>query len=308
MSPATFTAMIAVGPDPVELVRLRDLLTSLVHFEPTVSRILLIDDSTEARDLSASVPPLPATCRLEILPSERRGRGRALMGGGCLVMLTGLREAHRGGVGAFVLKFDTDALVVAPFSQKLIGVIAREPDAGIIGACALSPTGKPRGDEYFRRVFGNFTRWRLPASERKLAGRMRSFPTRLVHVKLLRLTRRARKTGCTLGENVQGGAYAITAKAIDRMASAGYLDDVTVWLDTFALEDGVLPLYARMLGLKLVDYVGHHEVFGVVYRGLPASLDDIVERGYSIVHSIKNDERATEEQVRDYFARRRQTG
>ena len=86
------------------------------------------------------------------------------------------------------------------------------------------------------------------------------------------------------------------------------LDDLILWLDTFATEDGIIPLYAKMLGLELVDYVSRGEPFGVVVRGLPGTLDEILERGYSIIHSVKNDPRVTEAQVREFFAARRAMG
>ena len=300
-----FTAMIAVGPADYETPRLVQLLEALYHYEPGVSRVVLIDDAMTPRDLLGPLPTPPASCSVEVVKSPRQGRGEPRMGGGTVVMLTGIKHAATGDVGRFLVKLDTDALIVAPFSGKLAALVDARPDTGIVGACYTSPNGKPRGDQHHRRVFGNATKLLLPHGERKSVGRRRRFPTTLKEWRLLRITRRAKRAGCTLGENVAGGAYAVTGEAIKRIKHAGLLDDVELWLETFAIEDGVIPLYAKMLGLTLVDHVKAGEVFGVVYRGLPAMPDEIVSLGYSIVHCTKNDERVSEADIYAFFAERR---
>jgi hypothetical protein len=303
---ATFTAMIAVGPDPVELARTHDLLSALYFHEPLVSHVVIVDDAAAPRDLAAALPPAPATCRVRVVTSPRNGRGEPRNGGGCVVMTFGFFAASEGETGAFVLKLDTDALIVGPFYKKLKAVIDAEPLAGVIGACTVSPTGEARDDRHHRRVFDNAGKLWLVPKERKMVGRrFRSYPTTRRHWKLWRVVRRARRAGCTLGENVSGGAYALTAEAIRRMKASGLLGDYFLWVDTLATEDAVLPLYAKMLGLKLVDFVGRDQTFGIVYKGLPAPPEEIVSRGYGVIHSIKNDEQWSEAAIRSFFAARR---
>jgi len=296
--------MMAIGPSSVELGRLTEGLRALVRHEPGVMRVILVDDGPPSRDLRLALPAMPDSCRVEIVKSLRDGRGEPLMGGGCAVMLSGLRAAAESDVGDFLLKLDTDALVIRPFADSIGALMAREPQAGIIGACSRSPTGEPRSDAHHRRVFNNAGSWHVPRGQRKSVGRHHRFPSTWDEWRLLRLMRRARRSGCTMGENVSGGAYVITAEALRRMKSARLLETPTLWIKTLATEDGVIPLYARMLGLKLVDFADAGEVFGVTVRGLPCTLEEIAHRRYSIIHSIKNDPRASESDIRRFFAER----
>jgi hypothetical protein len=41
--------------------------------------------------------------------------------------------------------------------------------------------------------------------------------------------------------------------------------------------------------------------FGVAWRGLPGDPDDLIKRGFSIVHSLKNCGYGTEPELRDRF-------
>ena len=53
------------------------------------------------------------------------------------------------------------------------------------------------------------------------------------------------------------------------------------------------------------NFVADGEVFGVRYKGLPYEPVILVERGYSVIHSVKNDSRMTEEEIREFFRARR---
>ena len=303
-----FTALALVGPGDKELTRLTDLMHALFHYEPTAChRFVLVDDPAGPRDLAALLPKPPSTCSLEVVPNPRdKGSQRITMALSPGV-LAGLAQASQGDCGAHVLKLDTDALVVAPFSDRLGRFIDSHPQAGIVGACYTSPQGVKRGTEHQVRVFGNAAKWRVEHKDRQACGRRRRVPTRWKELAMLRTVRRAVRNGYAMGEHVMGGGYAVTATAVKRMAAAGLFNDLNLWVDTFASEDGVASLYAKLVGTTMVDYCGEGDVFGVSYRGLPFTMDEVVRRNYAVIHSLKNDANATEEQIRAYFAARRNT-
>ena len=300
-----FTLITALGPGDKDIHRTADMLDALVHYEPGEMNVILIDDVAEPREILSRLPARPARCRVRVMKNPRRGQGHPLMGGHTTNILTAIRAAADDGVGNFLLKFDTDAQIIGPFSQRINDFFSAYPQAGIAGACTVSPNGKPRGGEFHSRVFSNAMAWRLPASERKTVGRHRSFPTSLTQLNLLRCVRRAVRNGYTMGENVQGGAYAIRGEAIRRMRSQGLLNNPRLWLDTFASEDGLTSMYTRSVGMTLQNCVDAGDVFGVTYRGLPFAKEQLAERGYAIIHSLKNDPAHTEEQLREYFKARR---
>ena len=121
-----------------------------------------------------------------------------------------------------------------------------------------------------------------------------------------RQVRRALDAGYIPGENVLGGAYALGGDIIRSMHQSGALDDPSLWLDTMLGEDVLLSMLTRWLGKELADFCADGEVFGVRYRGLPDSPQKLVERGFSIIHSTKNDPRVTEADIRGYFQAQRQ--
>ncbi|HEY2441098.1 MAG TPA: hypothetical protein VGI07_12755, partial [Solirubrobacteraceae bacterium] len=58
-------------------------------------------------------------------------------------------------------------------------------------------------------------------------------------------------------------------------------------------------------GFRLAGHVDEGETFAVAWRGLPDTPEGLVTRGYSIIHSVKNDPRITESEIRRDFAARR---
>jgi hypothetical protein len=303
MSGVAFAAVVPVGPTRAEVVRVWDLLESLRFYEPDVAAVVLVDD--ELGRLRELTLPVRATGRVCVVDNPRRGRGVGLFGGLCAGVVAGLAWVQAHTDAQLVVKLDTDSLVIAPFAAALAAAFASHPDVGQLGAFDMSCTGKPR---HAPKVFANAFAMhrRLAAVTSRPGGR------REVHVaawgwrrRLRRQIRAARAHGYVDGEHCQGGAYALSRTALDRMASAGYLRRPCTWLETSLPEDGLISMLVHATGLRCASLVGRGEPFGDGYRGLPFAPWELAERGHSLVHSVKNDPRFPEAEVRAYFSGRR---
>src|SRR5205814_225286 len=83
-----------------------------------------------------------------------------------------------------------------------------------------------------------------------------------------------------------GGAYAVSRELLVRMRSAHYLDNPSLWLPVDCPEDVMVGIYTRAVGLGFRSFVGDGEVFGVRHRGLPDTPPRLIERSFSVIHSI----------------------
>jgi hypothetical protein len=90
------------------------------------------------------------------------------------------------------------------------------------------------------------------------------------------------------------------------MASQGYLSDPLCWLRSGCTEDVMMGIYARAVGMDMADHNGPGEPFGVQFSGLPYSPDILLARGYSIVHSVKDQGELREADTRQFFRSFRQ--
>ena len=127
-----FATIIPIGPGTKELERARDLLESLFVHEPSATLVVLLDDGGRDRNLPSNYS-CPSTCRLVSIQNPRNGRGVGPTSGLAAGMIAALSWIERNAPGHHALKLDTDALIVAPFSQRLCSVFASKPEVGMIG-------------------------------------------------------------------------------------------------------------------------------------------------------------------------------
>jgi hypothetical protein len=118
----------------------------------------------------------------------------------------------------------------------------------------------------------------------------------------------AMRAGYEAGEHVSGGAYAATRTLLDRMFEKKYLAERHCWADSAMSEDVMMGIYARACGLTIEGLAADGETFGVKHVGLPDTPQRLLERGYSVIHSLKNDARFTEDQIREFYREHRLTG
>jgi hypothetical protein len=279
--------VVPVGPGAPEEARAEDVVASVRRYEPDVP-VLLVDDAG-----GALRPPLAALVRTApgaaiVAPGHRRRH--ATLGGLGAVMLFALGWAWTQLDPDVVVKLDTDALVIAPFAAAIADAVRRRPGGGIFGAFDRTSNGEPRDfSPHHACIRRALSRWHLSRAARRRRGHIRA----------------ALAAGYRSGEHCLGGAYAVSRALLARMATAGAFDDGPLWRGTRFAEDVVMGLYARALGLDLVNLNGEGEPFGVKWLGLADTPPRLVERGFAIIHSVKGDRRFAEAAVRAYFRRRR---
>lgn len=282
-----FVVAIPVGPSEQEAERARDLIVSLRAHEPRARRIVLVDDSLEPREWPVGVA---------VIPNPRAGRGIGTLGGTCTATLAALAWAHENAPGAWVLRLDSDALVIGPFANAVDGAW-RQGD-GVLGSCRQTPNGEPRDLGPWARTVRKHRRrvWLWLKPPRRLRYLQRSIPV------VRRAVRDAIVRQYEPGEHCIAAGCAISAELIQRAAEQSWLDDPRAWLNTRLGDDIMLGIMARALWLDLRDF---HAVFGVKHVGLADTPEGLAERGFAVIHSVKNDPRFAEEEVRAFFAARR---
>jgi hypothetical protein len=292
-----FAVAIPVAPGDGERARVDDLLAALLAHEPAIARIVLVDD-----DPGAGRFDLPGVA---VIANPRAGRGIGTLGGTCTATLAALRWAQEHAPGAHVVRLDTDALVIAPFAEKLGAALAARPNAGVAGSYDETCNGDPRDFSEWGRVARVHARplwtWRHPPRRGRYVQLAAGGRLGAVRGEV----RAALANGYSPGEHCLAAACVVTARMIGAMANESMLDDPARWLNTRFGDDIMLGVQARALGLELVGMVRDGEPFGLRHVGLADTPERLVARGFSFIHSVKNDPHATESAIREFFAARR---
>jgi hypothetical protein len=280
-----------VGPDAVEVRRCRETAASIATWEPNVRWLVLVDDAPQERDLAAEVRCGDA--RVVVLPHPLRGTSAVLQDRLGAAVLEALRWIVHDTDAEVAMKIDTDALVIAPFAEK-IAAACEDPAVGLLGSYDRDCNGVARSFRPWVRPVKRTARLVQP---RRIAvgGRAR---------RARQLVREARAQGYIWGEHALACGLAIPRRALDAIAQAGGLDDPCTFVGTRLFDDPILGILVRRAGYRLAGSVGDGELFGVAWRGLPDTPERLQERGFSIVHSVKNDERVSEDDIRAFFAAR----
>ncbi len=285
-----FTVVIPVGPDDAELPRLVDLLASLeAHRGPTRPHVVLVDDSPRPRALEAFWG------EAQVL---RTGLWPKVVPDPLSAMVAGTIEGLKAARGTFALKLDTDALVIAPFAEKIQSAFVADPSLGIVGAYDRSPDGSTRDWSRWPPVIRRGT-WAVNWAPRTRAiGWLPRIRPRVQR----RLARNVigaalANPSYELGAHCLGGAYAVSAALLAHAPSWEW----PMWAHTGLAEDVVLGLLCAAAGKTMRGLVDEEDPFGVAWRGLPADPPDLVNRGYSIVHSLKSENYGREAELREWF-------
>jgi hypothetical protein len=284
-----FSVFVLVGPGEKELERLSDTLDSLrAHAVVGEVRLTLIDDSPEPRHL-ARLWPGASIVRTELrdhhVPDPESAR------------TAGMIEALKRAEGAFALKLDTDAVVIAPFADSIRSILSRDRSIGIVGAYDLAAAGGRR----------DWSMW--PALIRRTSWPIRAVPTGRLLPQitipapgLRKATREVIRAAManpsyTLGAHCLGGAYAVS----QRLFARSELLDWRPWVRTRVDEDVLLGLLCGAAGLRMQGAVGKGEPFAVSWKGLPDEPAHLLAGGHSIVHSVKDGAHGTERELREWF-------
>lgn len=302
-----YAALVAVGPGDREVERLRDLIAAIGYHESGAATLVIVDDDPVARDLD--MLPAPPGLRLVAVHHQREQQNRVFSKGKgiCSVVMTGLAWIQAHADVRFVLKLDTDSLVIAPFRQQILALLDQYPGTGMIGAYSRTPGGGTRDWSPHRRTIRTLSRH--PLLRRLLALRPGQAASGIVpdevgrHMR--RLVQAATRYGYTLGEHCLGGGYALNATLLDRMAATGWIYTAPLWARIDLPEDVMVGLHVRATGMEFLDHVDDGEVFGIRHIGLPFPPLNLAARGYAVIHAVKNDTGCDETTIRRFFEARR---
>lgn len=224
---------------------------------------------------------------MDSIVNPRRGRGIGTLGGTCAGTLAALRYWAEAAPGAHVVRLDSDALVIAPFAERV-----RIPQgAGIVGSCRTTPDGERRDVAWWAETVRAHRRavwaWKRPP----LPGRfvMRADP----------LAREVARAAREPGVHCMAAGCVLTAPFVAALHARGWLERPERWVRTFFGDDVLLGAMAQALGFALVD---DHAVFGLKHVGLLDEPARLQERGFGVVHSLKGE---GEQQARAFFAEQR---
>ena len=203
---SSFAVVIPVGPGDAEPGRLVDLVDALIHFEPTIPHIILIDD--HCRVPPASNLKTPASVRVHTVRNTRGNRGVGPTSGLATGMMLALVYANAACPSEFIVKLDTDALVIGAFAESLAALFAAGPDVGMAGLYDTNCDGTPRDSTRFAKMAGKLSSpiafWRSPASPGHYLTSSCFGRGRVIRNQI----RQAVAKGYRLGEFVLGGSYA----------------------------------------------------------------------------------------------------
>ena len=286
-----FAVLVPVGPGSAELARFRDLLDSVVAYEPAGSfRLIVVDDGPRPRDFGTGATVIRT-------PLWREGRRPP---DPLSAMVAGTVEGLRAAAGAeFVVKLDTDALVIAPFADA----VRRALDGhGVVGSYDVMSNGHVRSWDWWPPLLERAARavqvFRPPkGSLVPRVARKRRADRRMAR----RVLAEAVARGYEPGAHCLGGAYAVSSALLERHDLLSWRP----WVGADLGEDVVVGVLAGAAGVRMASAVGPGEPFGLQQVGLPDDPETLVARGHSIIHSVKASGHGSEDELRAWFRARR---
>jgi len=297
-----FAVVMLIGPGAKEVERARDVVESLIAYEVENFALFLVDDVPSGRPLVEEIAPQIKE-RTVYLKNPRNGKGSGWGSGAAAGVLAALKQVSEIQSYEFVLKIDTDTLIINQFSERIAARFEELPSVGILGAYQFNPskfkdrTSAPALEKLLRQV----TIWRRtpaggPAIQLAFLGKYR---------RIRNIVRQAILNGYRLGEHCSGGGYAISKRCLVSMWQAGLLGQPTLWLQAPLGEDSIVALCAAAVDFGVQGFEAQGDPFAIKHFGLPNAPEQLVQHGHSIIHSVKDHGARREEEIRRYFRGRR---
>lgn len=320
-APTRFGVIVPVGASALDVWRGVELVKSLLYWEPQVSAIVFIEDAEAPRGLD-KLSVLPTTCRVGSIAGVLGGRGSWQRGHSWLGVLTaGILKAlawiHERISTDFVLRIDSDALVIASFAETVRKRLAQRPETGVLGVLGMSCNPRIRALQDLHAESRLCRAWRLFPSARAHASKPPEAKVDVewfgrvscVHLAAFDCLRpdlgAAMQNGYWENDYCQGGACVVSRAMLDRMTARDYLRGPDLWHGLPFPDDVVLAMYAYAVGLRVCDFSAPGEPFGVQHRGLPYPPVELIGRRHSLIHSVRNDRRFSEHAIRRFFQEQR---
>lgn len=289
------SVLVCVGPGTREVNRLADLLDSVQTHEGSRCHTIVINDEP-GRDLKHMADI--------VIDNPRAGRGCGWGAGLTMGILSGFKLFHEiASTQRFILKLDTDSLVIAPFIDSICRFfqVTKADAAGCFKWYPHRIRNKPEDrspSPAVKKLAAKLTVWkRTPLGRRPyLQCWLRKHDRDIAKV-----IRDAITHGYILGEYVCGGGYAISTEAIRDLSGSGRLANEQKWLRTPLGEDITVTLLLKSIGKIIIDFCGPEGVFGVGDPNLPFAPDALIQSGYSVVHPVKCESEQAEDSLRRQF-------
>jgi hypothetical protein len=306
-----FALYIPVRGTAIDFERAEDVIDSVDTYSERLRWVVVVDDSLEDRPWKKRLHS-PAAWALVVLKNPRKGVGDGHTGGLCAADIAAFRHIYGETDAQFVLKLDSDSLVIGSFEHQVQRALRDLEKVGMLGVIGDS-FGDNRTYKFVRMAREVYdTMLRLPNDFAEAWIRERQLMIQLgvydaANFKNLKkvtpLIQRAISNDSPIGEYCQGGGYVVSREFLSRIAAEPLLADAAVFLQhlTFG-EDVIMGLICGAVGLRMYDLSRRGEPFAIHPFCLPFSCEEISGLGRSIIHSING---SAEAEYRGYFKDRR---
>lgn len=257
-----------------------DTIESIRHFAPG-ARIIAVDDSLgeTAADLASHYP-------ITVVPTHVHGSFGNLYLNLSAGFIEALNEPFE-----ILIRLDTDALVAgSDFEAKAIERFRRARRIGSLGSFRVG----------YDRIGIRDRTWAKRRLQRFLVANSLIHPRKVAFV--LTLILRAMPKGYKMGDGIMGGAAVYSHEALVALRDAKLLGRGEL-ADTGLQEDYSFGLALYAIGYRLDEFGDRDDdlPMGVNWKGLPASPEELLRRGKSLIHSTKFFEDLDEAEIRQRF-------
>lgn len=277
--------VLPVGPN-VPIAFVADTIESYCFYTRSSCKIIIADDSHQG--IGKQIQTIFDD--VDVIPTPRPMGGWA---GLYINEATAFRHAVMHYRFKALLKLDTDALIIgeAPEEQAL-ELFAKTPTIGLAGQYPADYFGKLWDIGWPRdRVLNGATTWRY------IRRPFTNWFLRQVYIK-------AKAFGYRAGESVFGGAYFMSYACLRKLLELGYLPHQKL-IGLNMGEDHIFSLLVKAAGFHLGSLSAPEQPFGLAWKGLPVSPEQLLHDKKKIVHSTRFWEGMDEQEIRAYFKQHR---
>ncbi|MGI4022392.1 MAG: glycosyltransferase [Janthinobacterium lividum] len=282
--------VIPVGPN-CKTAFVEDTINSIIHYCLCTYKIILIDDSKKESGtvLKNNFP------EIDIITNQQQ---YGLLGGLYITLSHAFTYALDHYQFKVLLRMDTDALITGynP-QQEAIEMFEKNPKIGIAG---FVKRGKEPKDFAGNAVENYWPMHQITtyAFTWKFLSKPRA------NLALRKLVIKALLNGYEMGANVFGGAYIVSELYLQKLREANMLPDYGI-RKIYLEEDHIFGLLTKAIDFELGDLETGNLPFGVAWRGLPTSPEELHKRGKKIIHSTKVWKDMSEAEIREFFREKR---
>ena len=193
-----------------------------------------------------------------------------------------------------LLRIDTDALIIGDNPQYDAEELFINPNVGLGG---LYKFGNEIID-FNNNVFDN--RW--PRNYLyDITSTWKMFKRPVANIALRTHFIKAFANGFNIGDNIFGGAYFLSESLLIAMNDASLLPDYKL-RNSRMEEDHIFSILAKEVNFDICDMGSGDLPFGVFWKKLPASPEQLLTRKKKVIHSTRSWGNMNEHDIRGYFA------